>query len=39
MTDDEHLSVREAADWCGIGVTFREVTMLLRFSGDQERSR
>jgi hypothetical protein len=24
MTDDEGLSVREAADWCGRGVTVRE---------------
>lgn len=26
MTDHEGLSVREAADWCGSGVTVREVT-------------
>jgi hypothetical protein len=28
MTDDEGLSAREAADWCGSGVTVREVTRL-----------
>src|SRR5918994_5536090 len=28
MTDDEGLSVREAAHWCGSGVTVREVTRL-----------
>jgi hypothetical protein len=27
-TDDEDLSVSEAADWCGSGVTVREVTRL-----------
>jgi predicted nucleic acid-binding protein len=30
MTDDERLSAREAADWCGSGVTVREVTRLRR---------
>ena len=30
MTDDEGLSVREAVDWCGSGVTVREITRLLR---------
>jgi hypothetical protein len=30
MTEDEGLSVREALDWCGSGVTVREVTRLLR---------
>jgi hypothetical protein len=30
MTDDEGLSAREAADWCGSGVTVREVTRLRR---------
>ena len=26
MTDDEGLSAREAAEWCGSGVTLQEVT-------------
>src|SRR5829696_5635516 len=30
MTDDEGLSLREAAEWCGSGVTVREITRLLR---------
>jgi hypothetical protein len=30
MTDDEGLSVREAADWCGAAITTREVTRLHR---------
>jgi hypothetical protein len=30
MTDDEGLSLREAVDWCGSGVTVREITRLLR---------
>ena len=30
MTDHEGLSVREALDWCGSGVTVREITRLLR---------
>jgi hypothetical protein len=33
MTDDEGLSVREAVDWCGSGVTVREITRLLRLDG------
>ena len=28
MTDDEGLSVREAVEWCGSGVTVRKVTRL-----------
>ncbi len=28
MTDEEGLSVREIAEWCGIGVTVREITRL-----------
>jgi hypothetical protein len=28
------LSVREAGDWCGSGVTVREVTRLLRLTHD-----
>ena len=34
MTDDEGLSVREAVDWCGSGVTVREVTRLRRLAQD-----
>ena len=34
MTDDEGLSVREAADWCGSGVTVREVTRPRRLDPD-----
>jgi hypothetical protein len=30
MTDEEGLSLREAVDWCGSGVTVREITRLLR---------
>jgi hypothetical protein len=30
MAEDEGLSVREAVDWCGSGVTAREITRLLR---------
>jgi hypothetical protein len=30
MTEDEGLSVWEAVDWCGSGVTAREITRLLR---------
>ena len=33
MTEDEGLSVREAVDWCGSGVTVREITRLLRLEG------
>jgi uncharacterized protein HemX len=33
MTKDEGLSLREAADWCGSGVTVREITRLLRLDG------
>jgi hypothetical protein len=33
MTEDEGLSVREAVDWCGSGVTVREITRLLRREG------
>jgi hypothetical protein len=32
MTDDEDLSVREAVEWCGSGVTMREVTRLRRLA-------
>jgi hypothetical protein len=34
MTVDEGLSVREAADWCGGGVTRREVARLRRLAHD-----
>ena len=34
MTDDEGLSVRAAAEWCGNGVTMREVTRLRRLAPD-----
>src|SRR5688500_5120544 len=30
MTDNEGLSVREAAVWCGSGVSVREITRLVR---------
>ena len=33
MTEDEGLSLREAVDWCGSGVSVREVTRLLRLDG------
>jgi hypothetical protein len=32
MTHDEGLSVREAFEWCGSGVTLREVTRLRRLA-------
>ncbi len=34
MTDDEGLSVREAVDWCGSGVTVREVTRQRQLAHD-----
>ena len=37
MTDDEGLSVREAVECCGSGVTLREISRLRRLdSGQQE---
>jgi hypothetical protein len=39
MTDDEGLSVREAVDWCGSGVTVREITRLLRLDDAHQGSR
>jgi hypothetical protein len=36
MTDNEGLSVREALDWCGSGVTVREATRLLRLDGGHQ---
>jgi hypothetical protein len=35
MTDDEGLSLREASDWCGGGLTVREITRLLRLDSYQ----
>ena len=32
--DDEGLSVREVADWCGSGITVREVARLRRLTRD-----
>jgi hypothetical protein len=37
MTDDEGLSLREAVDWCGSGVTVREITRLVRLDGGHQR--
>jgi hypothetical protein len=39
MTDDEGLSVREAVDWCGSGVTVREITRLPRLDGSYQGGR
>src|SRR5215210_3092547 len=36
MSDDEGLSVREAVEWCGTGITGREVTRLRRLAGDPQ---
>jgi hypothetical protein len=36
MTGDEGLSVREAVDWCGSGVTVREVARLHRLAHDPQ---
>jgi hypothetical protein len=36
MTDDEGLSVREAVEWCGNGLTLREITRLRRLDGGQQ---
>jgi hypothetical protein len=36
MTDDEGLSVRQAVDWCGSGVTVREITRLLGLDGGHQ---
>jgi hypothetical protein len=32
MSEDEGLSVRETVEWCGTGITVREVTRLRRLS-------
>ena len=39
MTDGEGLSVREAVDWCGGGLTVREITRLLRLDGSHQGAR
>ena len=39
MTDNEGLSVREAVDWCGRGVTVREITRLLGLDGSHQGGR
>jgi hypothetical protein len=36
MTVDKGLSVREAADWCGGGVTVRDVTRLRRLAQNSQ---
>jgi hypothetical protein len=39
MTNDEGLSLREAVEWCGSGVTVREITRLLRLEGSHQAGR
>jgi hypothetical protein len=39
MSEDEGLSLREAAEWCGTGITVREVTRLRRLSRDPQDGR
>jgi hypothetical protein len=36
MTDDEGVSVSEAVEWCGGGVTSHEITRLRRLDGGQQ---
>ncbi len=36
MSEDEGLLVREAVEWCGTGVTVREVTRLRRQARDPQ---
>ena len=36
MTTEEGLSLREAVEWCGSGVTVREITRLRRLDVDQQ---
>jgi hypothetical protein len=36
MTEDESLSLREAVEWCGSGVSVREITRLLRLDGSHQ---
>ena len=38
MGVDEGLSVREAVEWCGTGITVREVSRLRRLAGDPSAS-
>ena len=33
--EEEDLSLREVVEWCGSGVTVREITRLLRLDGHQ----
>jgi hypothetical protein len=39
ITNDEGLSLREAAEWCGSGVNVREITRLLRLEGSHQPGR
>jgi hypothetical protein len=39
MTDNEGLSLREAVDWCGTGITVREVTRLRSLARDPQDGR
>jgi hypothetical protein len=39
MTDDEGLSLPEAVDWCGSGITVLEITRLLRLDGAHQGGR
>ena len=39
MTEDEGLSLREAVDWCGSGLTVREITRLLGIDGGHQGGR
>jgi hypothetical protein len=39
MTDDEGLSLPEAVDWCGSGITVREISRLLRLDGAHQGGR
>jgi hypothetical protein len=36
MIDEDGLSLREAVDWCGSGITARELTRLRRLHGGQQ---
>ena len=36
MTENEGLSLREAVEWCGSGLTVRETTRLLRLDGHHQ---
>jgi hypothetical protein len=38
MTDEEGLSLRETAEWCGSCVTVREITRLRRLDDSQQDS-